>query len=68
MNDDLLNRVLSKATAASYRKRSLAYRWLREHHAQLSPALNKLDPAFSEIAKKMAAGGITEVVPSCWTV
>lgn len=59
MNDDLLSRVLSKATTVSYRRRSLAYRWLREAHAQLSPVLNKLDPAFGEIAKEMAAGGIT---------
>jgi hypothetical protein len=59
MSDELLDRILTKASTASYRRRSVAYRWLRERHDRLAPALNKLDPALGELAKEMAEGGIT---------
>ena len=59
MSDELLDRILTKASATSYRRCSVAYRWLRERHDRLAPALNKLEPALGELAKEMAEGGIT---------
>lgn len=59
MSDELLDRILTKASATSYRRCSVAYRWLRERHDRLAPALNKLNPALGELAKEMAEGGIT---------
>ncbi len=59
MTDPLLDRVLARSREASYRRRSLAYRWLRERHDKLAPAFDEFEPPLREIADEMAGGGIT---------
>ena len=59
MTDPLLDRVLARSRENSYRRRSLAYRWLRERHGQLAPAFAEYEPPLREIAGEMAQGGIT---------
>ena len=59
MTDQLLDRVLARSREASYRRRSPAYRWLRERHDKLAPAFEEFEPPLREIANEMAEGGIT---------
>ena len=59
MTDQLLDRVLARSREASYRRRSPAYRWLRERHDKLAPAFEEFEPPLREIADEMAEGGIT---------
>jgi len=59
MTDQLLDRVLARSREASYRRRSRAYRWLRERHDKLAPAFEEFEPPLREIAAEMAEGGIT---------
>lgn len=59
MTDELLDRVLTRSRKDAYRRCSPAYRWLRERHTQLEPALAGYDPSLRGIAMEMAEGGIT---------
>lgn len=59
MTDPLFDRVLARSREASYRRRSPAYRWLRERHSRLSLAFDEFEPPLREIADEMAEGGIT---------
>ena len=59
MTDELLDRVLTRSRKDAYRRCSPAYRWLRERHTQLEPALAGYDPSLRAIAIEMAEGGIT---------
>lgn len=58
MTDELLDRVLTRSREAAYRRRTPAYRWLRERHERLRPAFDELEPPLREIAAEMARGGI----------
>jgi len=59
MTDQLLDRVLARSREASYRRRSPAYRWLRERHDKLAPVFEEFEPPLREIADEMAEGRIT---------
>jgi len=59
MTDQLLDRVLARSREASYRRRSPAYRWLRERHDKLAPTFEEFEPPLREIADEMAEGRIT---------
>jgi len=59
MTDQLLDRVLARSREASYRRRSPAYRWLRERHDKLAPVFEEFEPPLREIADEIAQGRIT---------
>ena len=58
MTDPLLDRVAARARKHAHKRHSAAYRWLREHHAELVPIFAAQRPPWREIAAELTAGGV----------
>lgn len=58
MTDPLLDRVAARARKHAHKRHSAAYRWLREHHAELVPLFASQQPPWREIAAELTAGGV----------
>jgi len=58
MTDPLLDRVAARARKHAYKCHSAAYRWLREHHAELVPLFASQQPPWREIAAELTAGDV----------
>lgn len=58
MTDSLLDRVVAQARKHAHKRHSAAYRWLREHHAELAPILTAHRPPWREIAAELTTGGV----------
>ncbi len=58
MTNSLLDHVVTRACKQAHKRHSEAYRWLREHHAELTPIFADKQPPWREIAAELAAGGV----------
>ena len=58
MTDPLLDNVVTRARKQAHKRHSEAYRWLREHHAELAPIFADKQPPWREIAAELASGGV----------
>ena len=58
MTDLLLDSVVTRARKQAHKRHSTAYRWLREHHAELAPIFADKQPPWREIAAELTDGGV----------